>query len=114
MPDQRDLILIPVPFSDLTSNKRRPVVVISNDNYNSSNSDIVVVAVTSNVKKRSFAIPLEQSDLESGYLKAPSMIRADKIYTLNKSISVRTVGKVKVSVLGEIKDSILELMRKEK
>ena len=31
MPKQGDIVLIPVPFTDLTSQKRRPVIVISND-----------------------------------------------------------------------------------
>jgi len=30
MPDQRDILLIPIPFTDLTSQRRRPVIVISN------------------------------------------------------------------------------------
>jgi len=36
MPNQRDILLIPIPFTDLTSQRRRPVVVISNDEYNHS------------------------------------------------------------------------------
>ena len=44
---QRDIVLI--PFTNLSSNKRRPVVIISNDSYNQANFDIVVVAITSNI-----------------------------------------------------------------
>ena len=34
MPSQGDIVLIPIPFTDLSSQKRRPVIVISNDDYN--------------------------------------------------------------------------------
>jgi hypothetical protein len=31
MPDQGDIVLVPGPYTDLSSQKRRPVIVISND-----------------------------------------------------------------------------------
>lgn len=31
---QRDIVLIPTPFTDLSSNKKRPVIIISNDSKN--------------------------------------------------------------------------------
>jgi mRNA interferase MazF len=34
MPEQGDIVLIPVPFTDLSAQKRRPVIVISNKAYN--------------------------------------------------------------------------------
>jgi mRNA interferase MazF len=48
MPNQGDIVLIPIPFTDLSSQKRRPVIVISNDSYNQTTRDVVVVAMTSN------------------------------------------------------------------
>jgi mRNA interferase MazF len=33
-PEQGDILLIPIPFTDLSSQKRRPVIVISNNEYN--------------------------------------------------------------------------------
>ena len=48
MPNQGDIVLIPIPFTDLSSQKRRPVIVISNDSYNQTTADVVVVAMTSN------------------------------------------------------------------
>lgn len=49
MHKQGDILLIPIPFTDLTSSKRRPVLVVSNDEYNKVTRDIVVAAITSNL-----------------------------------------------------------------
>ncbi len=110
MPKQRDIILIPIPFTDLTSQKKRPAVIISNDSYNETHEDIVVVALTSNVEPRDFAVMLTSDELEEGALKVTSMIRADKIYTLNKSIVLKTFGRVKPDILSKIKDSLLKII----
>ena len=49
MPKQGDIILVPIPFTDLSSAKRRPVIVVSRDNYQAATQDMVVVAMTSNL-----------------------------------------------------------------
>lgn len=110
---QRDIVLIPIPFTDLVSQKKRPAVIISSDTYNESNEDIVVVALTSNIESRNFTITLTADDLEDGVLKVTSMIRVDKIYTLNKSIIIKTFGRVKPDILAKIKDSILKLIEQQ-
>ena len=110
---QRDIVLIPIPFTDLVSQKKRPAVIISSDTYNKSNEDIVVVALTSNIESRNFTITLTADDLEDGVLKVTSMIRVDKIYTLNKSIVIKTFGRVKPDILAKIKDSILKLIEQQ-
>jgi mRNA interferase MazF len=46
-PEQGDIVLVPVPFTDLTAQKRRPVIVVSNNSYNRESDDIVVVSLTS-------------------------------------------------------------------
>jgi mRNA interferase MazF len=46
--EQGDIVLVPVPFTDLSSKKRRPVIVVSNDAHNRHSADVIVVAMTSN------------------------------------------------------------------
>jgi mRNA interferase MazF len=75
---QRDLLLVPVPFSDLTSHKIRPVVVLSNDRYNADEADLLVVGVTSNPLPRPYTIPLDTAQLDEGTMRRPSLVRADK------------------------------------
>ena len=45
---QREIVLVPFPYSDLSSTKRRPVLIVSNDDYNQMFQDVVVCVITSN------------------------------------------------------------------
>src|SRR5205809_8114083 len=87
MPKQGDIVLVPIPFTDLSSTKRRPVIVISNDHYQATTADMLVVAMTSNLAATPYSFLVEQADLVSGTLKHPSRVRVDKIYSLAQSIA---------------------------
>ncbi|MEK8016122.1 MAG: type II toxin-antitoxin system PemK/MazF family toxin [Candidatus Parabeggiatoa sp.] len=103
-----DIVLIPVPFTDLSSHRRRPVIVISNELYNQKTTDIVVVAMTSNPIEVDYSFTLNSSDLVEGQLNRSSKVRVDKIYTLSQSIVVKKFGQVNTKIL----DKIFELLQK--
>ena len=109
MPEQGDIVLIPIPFTDLSSQKRRPVVVISNDAYNRKTSDIIVVAMTSNPEAVDYGFMVTSSDLEKGALNRPGKVRVDKIYTLSQSIVVKTFGRVNAATLERIRKTWQDL-----
>ena len=109
MPEQGDILLIPIPFTDLSSQKRRPVIVISNDAYNHSTADIVVVAMTSNPAPADYSFTITSSDLAQGTLNRPSKVRVDKIYTLSQSIVIKTFGQVNSSVFDRIRGTLQDL-----
>ena len=79
MPKQGDVVLIPIPFTDLTSHRRRPVIVVSNDAYHRSSTDFVVVAMTSNPTQTPYSFTLTSADLATGSLNHPGTVRVDKI-----------------------------------
>ncbi|MDQ0157825.1 type II toxin-antitoxin system PemK/MazF family toxin [Robertmurraya andreesenii] len=89
---QGDIVLIPIPFSDLTNRKQRPILIISNDNYNRMTEDIVVVAITSHLTDLDYSVIIESKDLNESELKVTSAVRADKVYTLSKSIIKKSLG----------------------
>jgi mRNA interferase MazF len=111
MPRQGDIVLIPVPFTDLSSHKRRPVIVISSDHYNRSSADMFVVAMTSNPARVDCGFIINSSDLEQGRLNRPGTVRVDKIYTLSQSLITATFGRVNHSVMERIVKALMELVQ---
>ena len=85
-----DLVLIPFPFSDLVTNKKRPVLILTfPDRYN----DFIGLAVTSTPVQEA-ALPLNPASMSHGSLPKPSWVRLDKVYTLDTGVVVRNIGKV--------------------
>lgn len=68
MPEQGDILLVPIPFTDLSSQKRRPVIVVSNNAYNQKTTDLVVVAMTSNPVEADYSFTITSADLDKGTL----------------------------------------------
>jgi mRNA interferase MazF len=101
-PKQRDVVLIPVPFTNLTSTKRRPVLVISKTTHNSKSPDIMVAAITSNLAAGGVGVDITATDLDEGALPMNSRVRADKIYTLSKSIIVKRFGRLNVVAFQQV------------
>jgi mRNA interferase MazF len=99
---QGDILLIPVPFSNLSITKQRPVLVLSNDKYNQLTEDLLVAAITSQLRDIDYSVLIAQEDLAEGNLKVTSAIRADKIYTLSKEIIIKKFGSVKKEVVQSV------------
>lgn len=113
MPEQGDILLVPIPFTDLSSQKRRPVIVISNNSYNRKTTDLVVVAMTSNPVESDYSFTISSDDLDIGTLNHPGKVRVDKIYTISTSIVVKAFGRVNEEVLEKIRKELQALVAKK-
>jgi mRNA interferase MazF len=71
-----DVVLVPFPFTDLSSAKQRPALVVSTDAFNAIRDDVLVAAITSQVPAQlaadEFMIPA--GDLAACGLPKPSCI----------------------------------------
>lgn len=110
-PRQGDIVLVPFPFSDLSSAKRRPGLVISNDGYNAKGEDIVICGITSNLENSEYSVIITERDLASGTLLATSRIKADKLFTIKKSRIIKTLAAVSERALNDVKDQMLLLFK---
>jgi len=95
-------VLIPVPFTDLSSTKRRPVLVLSSGAHNQSSPDVMVAAITSNFASTAAGLIIDTPDMEIGALPHRSLVRADKIYTLSQALIVKTYGRLSQRALDDV------------
>lgn len=63
-----DVVLVGFVFSDESGRKLRPAVVISSAAYNRARQEVIVAAITSNVRRRLFGDYLMANWKESGLL----------------------------------------------
>lgn len=108
-PRQGDIVLVPVRFTDLTSQRRRPVIVVSNDAYQASTPDFVAVAMTSNLRPAPYSFVISTADLVEGTLNRPGRVRVDKVFTLAQAIVVTRFGRVTTTVLDRVRQELSAL-----
>lgn len=104
--EQRDILLIPFPYSDMSQEKKRPVLILSNREHNRYNADVICCAITSNPRQYENSIELRNGDLESGSLNMDSRIKPNKIFTLSKSNVIKKLGKVNKTKTKEVIDNL--------
>jgi len=105
-----DIVLVPFPFTNLTTAKRRPVLVLSSRDFNAQSNDFIVCGITSNLANASHSVLIDNQDMAKGRLPAPSRIKVGKIATLLQSLSLRTVGRVKADVLARARKELLTIL----
>ncbi|HEV2833461.1 MAG TPA: type II toxin-antitoxin system PemK/MazF family toxin [Hanamia sp.] len=106
MYNQREIVLVPFPYSNLSASKRRPVLVISNNYYNKNYPDILIAVITSNLYKDDYSVTLNNDDLELGMLPEESIIKCHKLFTIEQSQILK-----RFSILNEKKfDEVVVLL----
>ncbi len=103
---QKDIVLFPFPFSNLEQEKVRPAIIISNNKFNNNSLDRIMVPLTSVLKKKPYSASVLQEDLISGRLVTKSIIRADKIFSLEKDLIKVRIGVISNKKFKEIIEKI--------
>ena len=111
---QREIVLVPFPYSDLSSAKRRPVLIISNDSYNSKFSDVVDCVITSNLYTDEFSVILDDADLDAGILPGKSVIKCHKLFTIEQSQILKRFSVVSEKKFEEVRKIINELIQADR
>lgn len=102
MPKQRDIVLIAVPYADLSTAKRRPVLILSSDAHLRQSLDMLVATITSNLSVPLFGVVIDAPDMETGLLPRRSLVRADKVHNLSQSEIIKPFGVLGVSAFEKV------------
>lgn len=88
-----DVVLVPFPFTDQSTTKQRPGVIVSSAAYHRATRDLILMAVTSQLRGSSaFGETLVQ-DWQAAKLLKPSAIKP-VLTTLEQALVIKTLGKL--------------------
>jgi mRNA interferase MazF len=100
-----DIILIPFPFTDMTSTKLRPAVVLIETNY-----DLTVSFITTQMKWRE-ATDIELFPSNKSGIKKVSLIRLSKMATVDKSLAIGKIGELQQVEMRELNVKLKRLFQ---
>src|SRR5579862_5995658 len=99
-----DVVLLRYPFSDLTTTKVRPALIISPDSDNSG-EDATFIAITTNTVRAGtydVAISVGNPQFAMTGLNYDSVIRVNKLFTLKQTLVAKRLGVIGASHQAEV------------
>src|SRR3972149_12304158 len=75
-----DVVVVPFPFSNLSSSKRRPALVVAE----LEGDDLILCQITSQQIRDRYAIPIDETDFQKGGLKQRSNVRPNRLFTADR------------------------------
>ena len=101
-----DVVVVPFPFTDRRTSKRRPALIVSSSNFNRVHDQFVLAMITSTGNDWPSDVAIREWR-EAG-LNVPCKVRF-KLFTLDGALIVRKVGRLSkkdgeevVTALGQV------------
>ncbi|MBI2144443.1 type II toxin-antitoxin system PemK/MazF family toxin [Candidatus Woesearchaeota archaeon] len=108
--EQGDVVLVPFPFTDLSTMKQRPALVISKNGYNIKTDDIITCGITSNLENSENSVLIEDADVAEGKLPLKSRIKVGKIFTLKQSLVIKKLTRIRLTAIEKVKAEMIKLI----
>jgi mRNA interferase MazF len=100
-----DVILVPFPFTDQSQSKQRPAVVVSSARYNTERPDLVLMAITSQVRSPPAFGESSVLDWQAAGLIKLSVIKP-VLATLDQRLVRKTLGRLSETDRSALKDTL--------
>jgi len=100
-----NIVLIPFPFTDLSGNKLRPALVLSEDVL-----DVTVSFITTQLQWQQPTDILLHPQSQNG-IKRASLVRLNKIATVDKSLIIGSIGTISPIQITELNQKLKQLFQ---
>ncbi|HUT93964.1 MAG TPA: type II toxin-antitoxin system PemK/MazF family toxin [Thermoguttaceae bacterium] len=101
-----DVVVAPFPFSDLSSTKKRPALVVAT----LTGDDVILCQITSQAVADGYAVPLADHDFTSGGLRQASNIRPNRLFTAERSIVLYRAGTISPAKMQEVLAKLVQIL----
>ncbi|HEY4364215.1 MAG TPA: type II toxin-antitoxin system PemK/MazF family toxin [Bryobacteraceae bacterium] len=102
-----DVVVVPFPFNNLSDQKVRPAFVLAA----LSGLDIILCQITSKAARDPYSIFVDVGDFSDGSLRLPSNVRANQIFTFEKTLIRYRAGHLKEEKTEEIINTVVSFLR---
>ena len=104
-----DVVLVPFPFTDQSGTKKRPAVVVSSHGYNASRRDIVIMAITSQVRT-----PLGFGEAMVSYWHNAGLVKTSVLKpvfaTIEQGLVLRIMGDLSAADIKTLRELVADVI----
>lgn len=104
-----DVVLVPFPFTDQSTSKQRPGVVVSSAAYNRIRRDVILMAITSQVRGSGTFGEVIVQDWQAAKLLKPSAIKP-VFATLEQALVIKTLGRLSPRDQQMLKEAMTKIV----
>jgi mRNA interferase MazF len=107
--DFGDVVLVPFPFTSQRASKKRPAVVVSNRSYSTARPDLIVMAITSQLRPDPRLGETWIGDWQAAGLLKPSVVKP-VLATLEQRLVLRRLGALVDNDRAALRKAISEII----
>ncbi len=109
--EKGDIVLVKFPFSDIFSKKLRPALIMAKE---SKFKDLILAFITTQFdqkEKYDIILTADSKDFQKTGLKRESLLKLNKLTTLNKKTIVGKIGSLPKELMSQVDSNLRSLFK---
>ncbi len=104
-----DVVLVPFPFTDQSGIKKRPAVIVSSVQYQTQRRDLVIMAITSQIRPHPAFGEFTLAEWKRAGLITPSAVKP-VLTTIEKRLVLKKLGQLQQADVRSLRASLTQIL----